>query len=181
MVLKDWLDAVEGRITEGDSFLWDCYGNKYEMYSLSYWNQKHGEEEISSHVVYNRLTQQVFEADVIHGEIRAYRWIHPDYRQAAKDCAIVNGVESLHDYAYDDLKYTDLETEEDFVQKATSIVNGSYYDTRIEFPLNLDREELFRLMELAHEADMTLNQYVEHILQIAIDKFNEDKQQHLTF
>jgi hypothetical protein len=181
MVLKDWLDAVGSQITEGDNYLWNCYGDRYEMYSLTYWNQKHGEAEISSHVVYNRLTQQVFEADVIHGEIRAYRWIHPDYRQAAELCAIENGVESSYDYAYDDFKYTNLETEEDFMQKATSIINEKDYDTRIEVPLSLDREELFRLMELAHEADMTLNQYVEHVLQIAIDKFNEDKQLCFTF
>jgi predicted HicB family RNase H-like nuclease len=181
MVLKDWLDVVEGRITEGDNYCWSCYGDRDEMYSLTYWNQKHGGQEISSHVVYNRLTQQVFEADVIHGEIRAYRWIHPDYRQAAKKYAIDNGVESSYDYAYDDFKYIDLETEEDFIQKATSIVDESDYDTRIEMPLTLDKEELYRLMELAHKADMTLNQYVEHVLQIAIDKFNEDKQLCFTF
>jgi hypothetical protein len=43
-------------------------------------------------------------------------------------------------------------------------------DTRVDVPLNLNQNELFKLMKLAHEQDITLNQLVESILRCKIDE-----------
>jgi hypothetical protein len=42
-------------------------------------------------------------------------------------------------------------------------------DGREDLVLNLEREELYQLMLMAHEQDITLNQLVENILQRYID------------
>jgi hypothetical protein len=43
-------------------------------------------------------------------------------------------------------------------------------DTRQEVEIDLDNEDWFQLMKMAHERDITLNQMVEHVLreQIAL-------------
>jgi hypothetical protein len=46
-------------------------------------------------------------------------------------------------------------------------------DGRSDVVLNLEREELYELMLMAHEQDITLNQLVEQILQQYIDEYKK--------
>jgi hypothetical protein len=39
--------------------------------------------------------------------------------------------------------------------------------------LELDNEELFTLMQLAHEQDITLNQLINNVLQQVVDQYKE--------
>lgn len=39
--------------------------------------------------------------------------------------------------------------------------------------LELDKDELFRLMQLAHDQDITLNQLINNILQQVVDGYQE--------
>ena len=48
-------------------------------------------------------------------------------------------------------------------------------DGRVDVPIDLDRDTLFELMLSAHEKDITLNQHVENILRIAIEKHQQDQ------
>jgi hypothetical protein len=71
--------------------------------------------------------------------------------------------------AWDSIEYIDLEVDDDWIQKAMAVAAGEKeYDTRIQVPLDLDRDQMFDLMQMAHENDMTLNQYVEKILRDVI-------------
>jgi hypothetical protein len=79
------------------------------------------------------------------------------------------------DQAWDDVDYIDLEADEDFMEKFSAIVNGAKYDTRIQVPLTLDNDQLFMLMKQAHEQDLTLNQYVETILEQLIETIKEEQ------
>jgi hypothetical protein len=54
-----------------------------------------------------------------------------------------------------------------------AIVTGQNYDTRIEVPLEMSDDEMLRLMTMAHEQDITLNQLVEQILTVAIQARKE--------
>jgi len=56
------------------------------------------------------------------------------------------------------------------MQKCLSIVEGEVYDTRVEVPLDLDKETMFELMKMAHGNDLTLNQQVEEILTRCINE-----------
>ena len=62
-----------------------------------------------------------------------------------------------------------MEVEEDFLEKATAMFNGQEWNTDIMVPLDLSKEELFQLMMIAHEKNITLNQLVTEILQNVID------------
>ena len=72
--------------------------------------------------------------------------------------------------AWDDVDFVDLEQEQDWLDKARSIVADEDYDNRVSVPLDLSDEEMLRLMTMAHERDITLNQFVEEILWQVIRK-----------
>jgi len=62
----------------------------------------------------------------------------------------------------------------DWLEKAQAIVSGQEYDTRVSMAVDLPDDELFQYMKLAHEQDITLNQFIEQALQEAIDRHRED-------
>lgn len=53
-------------------------------------------------------------------------------------------------------------------------LNGSAY---VDVTVNLEREEWYQLMMMAHERDITLNQMVEQILLEFIKKHDESQSQ----
>jgi hypothetical protein len=65
--------------------------------------------------------------------------------------------------------YTDLEVDDDWIQKALAVVSGEVYDTRISVPIDMSDAELLKYMKLAHERDVTFNQLVETALREAIE------------
>jgi hypothetical protein len=64
----------------------------------------------------------------------------------------------------------DLEVDDDWFQKALAVEAGEVYDTRVSVPLVLDRDQMFDLMTMAHERDMTLNELVEFVLKEEIKR-----------
>jgi predicted HicB family RNase H-like nuclease len=51
-----------------------------------------------------------------------------------------------------------------------SIKAGEDYDTRVSVPLELEDELMFELMKMAHEQDLTLNEFVEQLLRRVIEE-----------
>lgn len=47
-------------------------------------------------------------------------------------------------------------------------------DNRVEIPLDFSDEELLTLFKLAHEADLTFNQFVERALTEYLEKVTQD-------
>lgn len=165
LTIKEWMELVDYRITEGDSYGWQCFGDNAQ--SLSSWNGDH--DGWSFNIVYDRGTQVVYVVEVCdYKRQRAYRMINPDFQQAHDDEAASRGVDSK--LAWDDVDYVDLEIDEDFVAKAMWIKTDQDYDTRVSVPLTVPDDALFELMKQAHEQDITLNQLVENILRKFIDQ-----------
>lgn len=159
--LKNWMEVVEYKITEGSEFGWNCFG--YNAYSLDYWSGDQAGFGMS--IVFDRKTQEVYEVQVCdynEDTPAAYRYINPDYYQEYQKELKSRGV---LDEAWEGVKWVDLEVFEDWVEKATAIRDGVDYDKRIVIPLDLGDAEFTMLAKLAHEADMTLNQYVEKIIE----------------
>jgi hypothetical protein len=169
ITLKEWMELVDYRITEGSEYGWQCYG--YDAYMLDSWS---GDlNGYSFNVVFDKTNQTVYEVqahDYVHN--RAYRMIDPTYRNSHDDEALSRNVRPGE--AWDEIDYIDLEVDDDFIQKCLAIRAGEDYDTRVEVPLTLDDDQLFDLMKLAHERDITLNQLVEQVLQDAVDQFKAD-------
>jgi hypothetical protein len=70
--------------------------------------------------------------------------------------------------------WCDLETPEDWIEKASAIMRNEDFDDRVQIPLTLDKDELYKLMEMAHEHDVTLNKMVEIILEEMIARHRND-------
>jgi hypothetical protein len=164
ITLKEFMEVVDYKITEGSDYCWQCFGPN--AYRLDSWNQDQEGHTVS--IVFDTRTHVVYEATAYdYKRNRAYRLINPDFKFAHDDEASGRGVDI--NQAWDDVNYIDLDVDDDFIQKALAIVADEDYDTRVEVPLTLPDDSLFELMKLAHEADMTLNQYVEQILRQAIN------------
>jgi len=166
ITLKQFLETIDYRITEGSEFHWQCYGPN--AYCLDSWDGKH-DDGTSFQVTFDRDTQTVYQVEAHDfGRRKAYRYINPEFANAHRDEAFKRGVDA--DEAYDDVKFVDLEVEEDWLEKAHAIANGESYDERVSIPLDLEHNELFKLMTLAHEQDITLNQLMVEILTEAMNR-----------
>ena len=167
ITLKEFMEIVNYKITEGDTYGWQCYGPY--PYQLSSWNGIHGKGGWSANIVFSTKSQKVYEVEVCdYTNDRAYRLINPKFKEKYNKEAASRG--ELANQAWDDVAFTDLETDEDWMEKAMAIVAGVEYDTRVQVPLDLDDSTMFQMMKLAHEEDLTLNQFVEKLLRNFLEK-----------
>lgn len=165
ITMSEFMETFNYRITEGNRYGWNCYGPN--AYSLSTWNGEHDDGGWSGNIVFDTETQAVYEVEVCdYTNERAYRIINPLYKKVHEAEAKKFGSDA--DEAWDCVKFVDLESSDDWLEKAQSIVDGVDYDTRVEVPLELDDDMILSLSLEAHKRDITLNKMVEHILQQAI-------------
>lgn len=175
ITLKDFMETVDYRITEGNAYGWQCFGPN--AYSLDSWNGDQDGHTVN--IIFDTKDQTVYQAMVYdYARNRAYRMTNPDFKEAF-DTECQN--RDILDMAWEDdegnpIKYVDLEVEEDFIEKARSIVNGEDYDTRIQVPVEFTDEELLTYMKMAHDRDMTFNAFVEMTLKAAIDEIKIRKE-----
>ena len=164
ITLKDFMETVQYRITEGSDYGWNCYGP--DAYCLDSWNGDHDGHTVS--ITFDTKTQEVYEAYVCdYKKQRAYRLINPDYKEE-HDSEVAE--RDIDDTAWDCVKFVDLDVVEDFIEKARAIINDEDYDTRVQVPVDFTDEELLTYMKMAHERDMTFNEFVEMALNAAIDE-----------
>jgi hypothetical protein len=163
-------EITSHRIISGSEHLWNCFPDaRYLDYESEY-------AYIS--VLFNPDTQQIYEADISIKEeewdrdVAPYRWINPSYKQAYITEAESRNVDPNR--AWDDVKWIDLEVEEDWLEKAESIFNGKPFDTRVKVPIELDDKTMLDMCMKAHERDITLNQLVEEILLAFIEKHKNE-------
>ena len=163
--MKEWMELVGYRITEGSDYMWQCYGSN--AYALDSWN---GEQDGHSFtVIFDTRDQTVYEVqahDYVHN--RAYRMINEDFQKKNRKEAKKRDIDK--DNAWDDVNYVDLDVDDDFIQKCLAIRAGEDYDTRVSVPMEFSDEELLTYMKLAHEQDITFNQLVEQALREAIER-----------
>ena len=167
ITLKEWMEVVNYRISEGSNYQWECYGAY--AYRLDAWN---GEQEGHSHsIVFDTKTQEVYEVTSYdYRRNRAYRLMNPEFVNTYKAEARQRQVNERE--AWEEVNYTDLELADDWIEKARAIESEELdYDDRVRVPLDLDDTQLFELMKLAHEQDITLNQLVEGVLREAIEQY----------
>lgn len=163
MELKDFLEAIQYRITDGDPYCWNSFGPNAR------WINSDELDRYGASVVHDTKTQTIYCAEV-HDYVneRSYRWFNPDYADAVREESRQRNVD--FDQAWDHVKFTNLDVVKDFLEKCRRIVNNEPYDTRVSIPIDLEDFEIFELMKMAHERDITLNQLVEHILNEVIKR-----------
>jgi hypothetical protein len=165
ITLKEWMELVNYRITEGSDYGWQCYGHNVHM--LDSWN---GEQDGHSFtVIFDTKTETVYEVqahDYVHN--RAYRLINPEFKSVHDHESSGRGIAVNN--AWDEVDYVDLDVDDDFIQKALAIRDGEDYDTRVQIEVNFNDAELLEYMKIAHDRDITFNELVEIALQEAIDQ-----------
>jgi hypothetical protein len=171
ITMKEWMELVDYKITEGGDYGWQCYGPN--AYALDSWNGVHGKGGYSFSIVFSTKTQKVYEVSVCdYTNDRAYRMINPSKVEKHSKESTDRGV-NLNE-AWDDVDYIDLEVDDDFIQKCLAIKAGEDYDTKVSIPIDFTDEELLTYMKLAHERDVTFNQLVEDALRDAIAEYERD-------
>ena len=164
ITLKEWMEVVGYRVTEGSDYGWQCYGS--DAYCLDSWDGEQDGHSFS--ITFGQKTQTVYEVQIHdYRNQRAYRMINPDYT-AAHSAEADSRTHHNSNEAWDDVNYVDLEVDDDWIQKAVAVAAGEVYDTRITVPIDFSDEELLKYMKLAHEQDVTFNQLVETALREAI-------------
>jgi len=170
ITVKQFMETVDYRVTEGSDYGWSCFGSN--VYCISSWNGDY--DGWSFNIVFDTQTQRVYSVEACdYKRQRAYRLMDPELKTAHDLEAEQRGSNARE--AWDDVDYVDLETDEDWLQKAQAIVSGEDYDTRVILPLDLPDDVLFELMRQAHDRDITLNQHMELILRAEIDRVLEDQ------
>lgn len=153
ITIYEWLDLVGYKITEGYDYMWDCYG-KNSAYALEC-----ERDDYNTDVIFDKVTRKVREATITDNKNkRIYRLIDGKFYQAFREEAVLRGVDAD---IVRELTFIDLETPEDFMEKASAIIKGIEYDERIIVPLDMTDEEMLIVMRAAHELDITVNQFVE--------------------
>lgn len=172
ITLKEFMETIDYRINEGSDYTWSCFGPNAKPYQLSSWNGEH--DGWSFNIVFDAGHQEVYIVEICdYKNDRAYRRINPLWELEYREYAKKHNAEYA-DQAWDDVNYVDLESDDDWMQKALAIKAGEDYDTRVSIPLDIPEDELMVLFKAAHERDITFNQLVEEALRAAIDDHNRD-------
>ena len=102
ILLKNYLEAIEYKITDGTDYGWQCYGSN-ARYLDSY-----KEDQYSVGAIFDSQDQFVYAIELWdYQNNREYRWQHPNYKQAflneAKERVILSPLPGLSTHCMDGL------------------------------------------------------------------------------
>lgn len=171
ITMKEWMELVDYRITEGSDYGWQCYGSN--TYQLDSWNGLHDKGGFSFSITFDTKDHTVYEVQMHdYTNQRAYRMINEDFQKKHRKEAKRRDVNL--DEAWDDVNYTDLEVDDDFIQKALAIKAGKDYENTVSVPLDLPDDLLLEAAMNAHRQGITLNEYINNALRELVDEFKQD-------
>jgi len=169
ITMKEWMELVGYRITEGSAYGWQCYGS--DAYMLDSWNGDHDGHSFT--VIFDTKDQTVYEVqahDYVHQ--RAYRMINPDFTKKHRKESKRRDVSK--DNAWDDVNYVDLDVDDDFFQKSLAIAAGEDYDTSVMMTLDLPDDLLLSAAMEAHKQNITLNDYINKALAEMVEVYKAE-------
>ena len=80
ITMKEWMELVDYKITEGGDYGWGCYGAN--SYTLDSWNGVHGKGGYSFSIIFSTKSQKVYEVSMCdYTNDRAYRMINPKFQK----------------------------------------------------------------------------------------------------
>lgn len=157
--LKTFFELTGYRMSEGSDY--NCPQSK-TAYAFDYWNGKNEAGGFSLECIFDRVTQTVIAMEVCDYTLqKAYRWKNPIF-----------AFDETDNCAWDEVDWIDV-IEEDFMEKATAIVEGREYSQEILIPIELTQEELVVLTLAAHKQNITLNQFIVNAVMETIGDVNE--------
>lgn len=161
-LLKVYLDVVDYRITDSFEHQYTCAKDNDILVWCS------SDDPIwSAEIAFSTKTNEVFELNVCDYKNNRYYRYFPSisYREEYLEEERARTTFKLDG----DIEYTELDDEGDFMEKFDSIVHGKSYDTRIVVPVDIPDDVFLKIAKLAHEADLTFNEYCCKVLQSELD------------
>lgn len=124
MNLQEFMNATSARVSGGSEYQWKCFPNARFMDFADI-----DGKEVGS-CVFNTLTQKIYEVIFSVDEDNvSYRWTDPEWRDSrleeARSRSIDDGV------AYDDVNYTEVQSEDEIMKLALSITNMTYVHSHV--------------------------------------------------
>lgn len=151
--LKQFMEAIEYKISDGCEYLWKCFGDSVRVIESS------SLERYYVSVTFDTVTQVVYSVEANDEDLAlSYRLINPDYVDVYKGECEQRGVR--FEIAYDDVVFIDLENDEEMLEKINAIINGREYDKRVSMELSLPDDCILELALEAHRRDITLNDLI---------------------
>lgn len=166
ITLKEFLEAIEFKITGGSEYQWECFGPNARYLDCQEQEGYGGAYSISA--IFDSIDQTVYAVELWdYKRDREYRWTNPEYAKAYKKEAKKKDVDPTE--SLDGRNYIDLDVPSDILEKISAVVAGIEYDERVKVEVDFSDAELLQYMKLAHSMDLTFNELVEQALQSAID------------
>lgn len=164
--MEAYIRAIEFKITDGDNFLWKCFGpNARFLESLD------GDFHVSA--VFDTVTRRIYEASIsstYSGDI-GYRWIDMDYIEAYKEEAASRNVDWMQ--LCDDKRWAMTDDFDDIIDKITKITRGEEYDPRVILYLELDDDVKEMVENAATLLGISIEEFVERALKETIKEEQE--------
>lgn len=142
MKLNAVMNACGSRVSGGDPYQWDCYGE-----NAQYMEFRNAQGEGYSHCIFDTKTYEVYEIHCeIPGKDSAFRWLNPSTSDSYYKEAKSRNVNP--DFAWDEQKYSDIKTEEEILSMLEQFGNCNYSQQVVmknkeQFHVNLDVRFVF--------------------------------------
>jgi hypothetical protein len=166
MDLKKFLECFDYKISGGSEYQWKCFGDNARFMDFE-------SEHAHGSIIFDTVNQTVYCSEVSTKEEKyQYRWLNPDFINSYRQEAIEKNIDP--DIAWDNTKWTNLEVEEDFFEKANAIFNNKDFDTSIAVTLDLPDDLLLKAALNAHNKGITLNDYINEALAMLVAEYKQD-------
>lgn len=166
ITLKDYLEAINYKITGGSDYGWKCFGDNARYLDCQESEGFGGKYSI--HCIFDSIDQTVYSLELWdYVNDREYRWISPMFVPSHMDSCIEHEVDCYN--SIDDRNFIDLDVPSDILEKISKVVAGEPYDERVQIEVDFTEEDMLQYMKLAHKMDITFNELVERALREAID------------
>lgn len=164
MTLDLFLQAIQYRISEGDVWLWNCYGANARHLNSYYLDGK------EAGCGFDTQTQEVYQIYMVDEKNDTrYIWFNPLYRDAYFAEAYERKLNPL-EYA-DDLEYYELGVLEDILEKITLFYSDKEYDRNILVPIDIDDDLYAELSALATAENITVEALISKALIASVEKY----------
>ena len=154
MALNQILKAVSYRISNSTQYLYSCFGsNQPRLIEFLDVNENPcGNFTLDSLGKVYEIVVELAEKN------KCYRWIDFEFKNALFNEVVNKGFDP--NIAWENIKYTEIESLEDMLIKVEAICKNIPFDERILKPLKLSDDEFLILARMAHEKDVTLNELI---------------------
>lgn len=178
---EELLKAANCKIINGSEFLWKCFGRN--VYTIDLNVGKNGLCGNGMSIIFDTQNQMVYCVECF-SETHAFRWVHSEYADAYFNEHTMNGADPK--YAFDNTKWIDVTDANTFLHIVKLIVNDEDCSIFISeendddldikneedeiVTLNLEKDLIADLAIMAHNSNMTLNDFINEILRLEMIK-----------